>query len=247
MAKLTWDALGERKYEIGVDRGVLYHYEGGIFTNGVAWNGLTGVDDDSSGRESSPLYSGDRKVGAEYSGDEYSGKIKCYTYPDEFDEYLGEAELAPGIYARQQSRNLFGFCYRSRIGNDAQGIDYGYKLHLIYNMQVTDFSRSYSTVNDSSDVNETEISFDSFPQEIDDEDFVSASEIVIDSREIGDENMANLEAILYGNEDDEARLPFPDEIIELVTEKQVMPDEWYLYPNTLIQPARALYPQQKGG
>ena len=157
MGRLTWDALGERKYEIGVDHGVFYRYEGGIYTGGIAWNGLTGIDDDNGGRDASPLYSGGVKVGSEYTSEEYSGIIKCYIFPDEFEEYLGEREIAPGIYARQQDRDQFGFCYRSRKGNDTEGTEHGYKLHLIYNMKVTDFSRSYATVNDSMDIQETEI------------------------------------------------------------------------------------------
>lgn len=247
MAALTWDALGERKYEIGVDHGVFYRYEGGIYTGGIAWNGLTGVDDSPEGRDVSPLYSGGVKVGSEYTSEEYSGAIKCYTFPDEFEEYLGERELAPGIYARQQNRDLFGFCYRSRKGNDTDGVDHGYKLHLIYNMKVTDFSRSYSTVNESMGIQETEISFETFPQEIDDEEFDPASEIVLDSTFLDSDALGELESILYGTEDEDPRLPYPDEIIELVTPKQEMPDEWKLFPNTLVYPAENLYPYERGG
>jgi len=245
MATLTWDALGERKYEIGVDHGVFYRYEGGIYTGGVAWNGLTGVDDNTGGRDASPLYSGGVKVGSEYTSEEYSGSIKCYTFPDEFEDYLGEREIAPGIYARQQDRDQFGFCYRSRKGNDTEGTEHGYKLHLIYNMKVTDFSRSYSTVNESMDIQETEISFETFPQPVDDEDFDPMSEIVLDSTLLDSDVLQTLEEILYGTDDEEPRLPFPDEIIELTTPKEEMPDEWKLFPNTLVYPAGNLHPYDR--
>ena len=245
MGRLTWDALGERKYEIGVDHGVFYPYEGGIYTGGIAWNGLTGVEDDNGGRDASPLYSGGVKVGSEYTSEEYSGIIKCYIFPDEFEEYLGEREIVPGIYARQQDRYQFGFCYRSRKGNDTDGVEYGYKLHLIYNMQVTDFSRSYSTVNDTMDIQETEISFETFPQESANEDFDPMSEIVLDSSLLDTDVMQTLEAILYGSDDEEPRLPFPDEIIELTTPKQEMPDEWKTYPNVLLYPASNVLPDHR--
>ena len=247
MGRLIWDALGERKYEIGVDHGVFYPFEGGIYTGGIAWNGLTGVEDDTGGRDASPLYSGGVKVGSEYTSEEYSGSIKCYTFPDEFEEYLGERELTAGIFARQQDRDQFGFCYRSRIGNDTEGTEHGYRIHMIYNMRVTDFSRAYSTVNDAMDIQETTISFETFPQEIDDEEFDPVSEIVIDSTLLDPDVLNNLEEIIYGTDDADPRLPFPDEIIELTIPKQEMPEEWKLFPNTLVHPDENLYPYVKGG
>lgn len=247
MGRLTWDALGERKYEIGVDHGVFYPFEGGIYTGGIAWNGLTGVDDNNGGRDASPLYSGGVKVGSEYTSEEYSGSIKCYTFPDEFEEYLGEREITPGIFARQQDRGQFAFCYRSKVGNDTEGTDHGYRIHMIYNMRVTDFSRAYSTVNESMDIQETNISFETFPQEIDDDEFDPASEIVIDSTLLDPDVLNTLEEIIYGTDDADPRLPFPDEIIELTTPKQEMPDSWKLFPNTLVHPDESLYPYVKGG
>ena len=214
MSRLTWDSPGERRYETGVDRGVFYPQIGGIYTNGIAWNGLTGVDDEIGGREATPLYSGDIKMASEYTPEEYSGSIRCYTYPDEFEEYLGETEVLPGLYARQQERGFFGFSYRSLIGNDAEGIEHGYKLHLVYNMRVSDFSRSYATVNDSNEIQETQIAFDSFPQEVSDEDIDPMSELILDSRLVDPELLEAIEDILYG-EDGAPRLPYPDEIMEI--------------------------------
>lgn len=245
MSRIVWDALGERKYEIGVDRGVFYRLVENQYTNGIAWNGLTGVDDNTGGREAAPLYSGRIKTGTSYTEEEYSGKIKCFMYPDEFDEYLGEKEIYSGIYARQQERSRFAFCYRSLVGNDSEGHDHGYKLHLIYNMEVTDFGRSYSSINDSFDVKETEISFDSYPQEIDNENYKAVSEIILDSRSINQETLQDLENILYGTENDPPRLPFPDEIIDMFYVPPVMPPEWYLYPNNLIYPTGTIYPQEE--
>lgn len=120
MARLTWDAPGERKYEIGVDRGVFYKYVGGAYMNGIAWNGLTGVDDDAGGRDATTLYSGGVKMRTERTLEEYSGKIKCYTYPDELEDYLGETQVRPGVFIRQQDMEPFGFCYRSLVGNDTE-------------------------------------------------------------------------------------------------------------------------------
>lgn len=242
MSRIVWDALGKHRYEIGVDRGVFYPLVGPDFTDGIAWDGLTGVDDDIGGREATPLYSRDVKVGAEYTPEEYSGKIKCFTYPDEFEEFLGEIEIGPGVYARQQERNLFGFTYRSKIGNDTEGTEHGYKIHLIYNMRVTEFSRSYTTINESMEVGETEISFETFPVDTELEDFVPISEIVIDSRFVDDEILSTIEDILYGTSDTTARLPYPNELISMLRVPEPIPEEWILFPNALIQPTGNLYP-----
>ena len=242
MARITWDALGERRYELGVDRGVFYHYVANEYVDGVAWNGLTGVEDNIGGREKTPLYSGGVKAGSEYTAEEYSGKIKCYYYPDEFEEYLGEVEVISGIFARQQDRDMFAFCYRSKIGNDTEGSEHGYKLHLIYNMIVTDFSRSYSTINGSLDLQETEISFETFPEDVDDDEIDAVSELVLDSRLIDQNTHTTLENILYGTEEEAPRLPFPDEIIELFDVQEPLPPEWVLFPNFLVRPSSGIYP-----
>ena len=247
MARITWDALGEREYEIGVDRGVFYPSEGGMFTNGIAWNGLTGVDDSNGGREASALYSGGIKVDTAYTQEEYSGVIKCYTYPDEFEKYLGVVELAQGLFIRQQDRDLFGFSYRTLVGNDTAGTEHGYKIHLIYNCVVKDFSRKYSTVNDSMEVGQTEISFETYPVEMEDDSYKPVNEIIIDSRFIRRSVMRVLENVLYGDEENPARLPLPDELLELLSEPQPIPPEWDLYPNPLIYPDPTLYPEAQEG
>lgn len=237
MPRITWDSPGERRYEVGVDHGVFYRYVGGMYTNGIAWNGLTGVDDDAGGRDPTPLYSGDIRVGSEYTSEEYAGKITCYTYPDEFEELFGEAEILNGVYAKQQQRDLFGFCYRSFIANDVAGLDHGYKLHLLYNLRVTDLERSYSTVNDSFDIEDTEISYESYPEDLDFLDLDPVSEIVIDSRFIDANSLTKIENVLYGV-GGTPRMPLPEELVTLM----VSEDDWRLYPYYRVFPASDLYP-----
>jgi hypothetical protein len=156
MAKLVWDKTGTRNYETGVDHGVLYKYaeatgEGDKagFKNGVAWNGLTAVNESPSGAEPSPLYADNIKYLNLMSAEEYAASIEAYTYPDEFEECDGSAEIAEGVMIGQQPRKLFGFCYRTLIGDDIKGTDKGYKLHLIYGATASPAERSYATINDS--------------------------------------------------------------------------------------------------
>lgn len=252
MAKLTWDAPDERIYEIGVDRGVFYRpFEKG-YSRGVAWSGLIAIDDDTSGSEAHPLYHGDTKVGGAYTYEELSGKIRCLMYPDEFEPYLGVVEINRGIFARQQSRKMFGFCYRSLIGNGTDGLDRGYKLHLLYNLHVSDFGRSYSTINNSIDLGDVEISFDSYAYEFSGFNlyYDPVSEVVIDSRFISAEALQAVEEILYG-ESGEARLPSPDELSMFYKGSVVppSPDDWYLYPypHNRVFPANDLYPYKREG
>lgn len=241
MARIIWDSPGERRYEVGVDHGVFYRHVGGLYTNGVAWNGLTGVSDDAGGRDPTPLYSGDIRVGSEFTAEEYAGKITCYTYPDEFEEYFGEQEMLKGVYARQQQRDLFGFCYRSYVANDVDGVEHGYKLHLLYNLRVTDLERSYSSINDSFDIEDTEISFESYPMDMDFLEMDPVSELVLDSRYVDPDSLNTIENVLYGVVGT-PRMPYPEELIELL----VTPDDWYLYPYYRVFPASDLYPYSPG-
>lgn len=244
MAKIQWDSVGERRYEIGVDRGVFYTLVGDRYMDGVPWNGLTGVDDDAEGRERTVLYSNGVKTGSEYTLEEYSAAIRCYTYPDEFEPYLGVSEIFQGIYVRQQPRKIFGFCYRSRIGNDTDGMDYGYKLHLVYNLRVTDFGRAYKSLDDSSSIDDVEIRVETFPVDIGGDyfeyDYDPVSEITIDSRSISSEALEKIENVLYGV-NGKARMPFPNELIDLITPEVIM-DEEYPFPFRRLYPAEDLYP-----
>lgn len=243
MSRIVWDALGERLYEVGLDRGVLYTLNSELeFSNGVPWNGLTAVDDNPGGHEAKPLYTGDVKVDAVYTYDEYGGTIKAYTYPAELEELLGEAKIVTGMYAGQQDRSLFGFCYRTLIGNGESGSEHGYKLHLVYNARVTDYSKSYSSINDSLDVRDIEIPFETFPVEFN--DFYPFSEIVIDSRQFGAERIAWIENILYGSDNtiQPPRLPYPDELLSLFEDEDLTEDDWNGYPHNELLPSIDLFP-----
>ena len=240
---ITWDALGERMFEIGVDRGVLYFLNAeGEYTNGVAWNGLTGVSDDSSGHEATPLYTNDSKMDSSYTSDEYSGTITAYTYPDEFEPMFGEIEIATGLYGRQQDRPLFGFSYRTLIFNDSDGENYAYKIHLVYNARVTDYGRGYRSIGSSISGDETEIPFETFPVET--SNLYPLSEVVVDSRSMTPERIAYLEDIIYGRISafQPARLPYPDELIDLFQNVDLTQNDWYGYPNYVLFPADDLYP-----
>lgn len=240
---INWDQVGTRLYEVGVDRGVLYFYDGDAYSNGVAWNGLTSVDADDEGHEITPMYSGDIKVDMLNTYDEFKGSIGAYTYPDEFEACLGSAEPIRGIYARQQSRSPFGLCYRSLIGNDINGQDFAYKLHLIYNMEVTGSSLSRSAINDNPDAVEFGFDFSALSESID--DYEPYAEVVIDSRRFSSESMEILEKILYGDSDDEEsvpRLPYLDELIDLFYVPEPTPPEWEGYPFDSTYPSTNRYP-----
>ena len=150
MSKIVWDQTGERLYETGVKRGVLYVQDsGGTYPKGVAWNGLTAVTESPSGAEATPLYADDIKYLNLISTEELGGTIEAYTYPDEFAECDGSASIATGVYIGQQSRKTFGMCYTTTVGNDVDSNAHGYKLHLIYGALASPSEKAYSTINDS--------------------------------------------------------------------------------------------------
>src|SRR4051794_5425199 len=150
MTELTWDNVGERSYETGVDRGVLYQLDaGGNYVDGVPWNGLTTVTESPSGAESNKQYADNTVYVNLVSAEEFGGTIEAYTYPDEFGQNDGTAEPSPGVSLGQQGRKPFGLVYRTRLGNDISGTDLGYKLHLVYGAQASPSEKAYSTINDS--------------------------------------------------------------------------------------------------
>ena len=150
MAKLVWNEAGKRLYETGVDRGVLYVSDGnGRYQKGVVWNGLVSVNESPSGAEATPLYAGNVKYVELMSNEEFGASIEAYTYPEEFEQCDGSAELADGITIGQQPRKSFGLCYRTKIGNDTAGDEHGYKIHLIYGAKAAPTEKSYTTINDS--------------------------------------------------------------------------------------------------
>ena len=216
MSKLVWDNTGERYYETGVKKAVLYPQGG----DGVAWNGITAVTESPSGAEATPLYADDIKYLNLMSTEEFGGTIEAYTYPDEFMVCDGSAALATGVYVGQQARKTFGFCYRTVVGNDTDANDYGYKLHLIYNALATPSEKAYATVNDSPEAITFSWEFTTTPVEVGD-GFKPTACITIDSTKADKTKLEALEAILYGSEDKEARLPLPNEVAEVMGTTEV--------------------------
>lgn len=219
MAKLTWDESGTRVYETGTRRGVLYKKimsgtDAGNYGTGVAWNGLTGVTESPSGAEETALYADDMKYLSLYSAEEFGGTIEAYTYPDEWAECDGSAYVATGVSIGQQARVGFGLCYRTLLGNDTLGENYGYKLHLIYGAMASPSEKSYETINDSPDAITFSWEYTTTPVNVDD-NHKPTSSIVIDSTKVDATKLAALEAILYGGESTEPRLPLPAEVISI--------------------------------
>lgn len=216
MSKLTWDNIGERLFETGVKQGVLYPIQSdGKYTKGVAWNGLTAVTESPSGAEATPLYADDIKYLNLLSNEEFGATIEAYTYPDEFAECDGSAELATGVMIGQQKRKVFGLCYRTTIGNDVDGNDHGYKLHLIYGCLAAPSEKAYSTINDSPEA--ITFSWEVTTTPVNVEGFKPTSQITIDSTKADPAKLAALEAVLYGAEAAEAKLPLPDEVATLMS------------------------------
>ena len=216
MPKLTWDNTGERIFETGVKQGVLYPIQSdGKYTKGVAWNGLTAVTESPSGAEATALYADDIKYLNLLSNEEFGATIEAYTYPDEFAECDGSAELATGVMIGQQKRKIFGLCYRTTIGNDVEGNDYGYKLHLVYGCLAAPSEKGYSTINDNPDASTFSWEVSTTPVNV--EGFKPTSQITIDSTKADPTKLAALEAVLYGGAETEAKLPLPDEVATLMS------------------------------
>ena len=213
--KLEWDKSGEHLFETGVDRGVLYPQAAdGTYPKGVAWNGLTSVSESPSGAEATALWADNIKYLNLYSAEEFGATIEAYTYPDEFAELDGSAEIAPGAMIGQQNRKAFGLCYRTVLGNDIQGNDYGYKLHIIYGAQASPSEKSYETINDSPDAITFSWELNTTPVPV--ADHKPTASIVIDSTKCDPDKLADLEEILYGTAGQsgiDARLPLPAEVI----------------------------------
>lgn len=214
MSKLVWDATGERLFETGVKNGVLYVQEAGAYPKGVAWNGLTAVTESPSGAEATPLYADDIKYLNLMSTEEFGATIEAYMYPDEFAVCNGEVEIAKGVKIGQQKRKTFGMCYRTVIGNDVDGNNHGYKIHIIYGALAAPSEKAYATINDSPEAITFSWEVSTTPVTV--EGFEPTASLVIDSTTVDAEKLALLEAELYGTEDKEARLPLPDEIATII-------------------------------
>lgn len=215
MSKIVWDNVGERLYETGVRNGVLYVQDSsGTYPKGVAWNGLTAVTESPSGAEASPMYADDIKYLNLISAEEFGATIEAYMYPDEFKECNGEATLVKGVTIGQQKRKTFGFCYRTVVGNDVDGEDFGYKIHLIYGATAAPSEKPYATINDSPEAITFSWEVTTTPVTV--EGYKPTASLTIDSTQVTPEQLAAIEAILYGTEDAEARLPLPSEILTLI-------------------------------
>lgn len=215
MAKIVWDQVGEHLYETGVDHGVFYSVsERGVYSNGVAWNGLTAVTESPSGAEATALYADNIKYLNMTSAEEFAATVEAYTYPDEFAICDGSAELAPGVIIGQQSRKSFGLSYRTNIGNDVEGNDHGYKIHLIYGATAAPSERAYATINDSPEAITFSWELNTTPVSV--SGHKPTASLIIDSTKVDTEKMQALEDILYGTENESARMPLPDEVVTIV-------------------------------
>lgn len=215
MPKIKWDQTGDRRYETGVSKGVLYPMSNGAYTKGVAWNGLTNVSESPEGAEATPLYADNIKYLNLLSAEEFKATVEAYTYPDEFAACNGEAELAPGVSIGQQSRKAFGLCYQTKIGNDVNP-DLGYKIHLIYNGLAAPSEKAYGTVNDSPEAITFSWEVSTTPVEVTGKK--PTATLIIDSTKVDAAKLALLEDKLYGTDAEEGILPTPDEVIALIGE-----------------------------
>lgn len=221
MAKLVWDQTGDRLYETGVSKGVLYPIQSdGAYSKGVAWNGLSSVTESPSGAEANPIYADDMKYLNLLSAEEFSATIEAYTYPDEFAECDGSADIATGVSIGQQKRKIFGLCYRTVLGNDVDSNDHGYKLHLIYGCMAAPSEKAYTSINDSPEAITFSWEVSTTPVNV--TGFKPTASITIDSTKAKKEKLTALEEILYGKDGSDtsanARLPLPDEIATLMSE-----------------------------
>lgn len=215
MSKIVWDKTGERLFETGTDRGVLYTPNGvGEYTNGFPWNGITAVSESPSGAEATPIYADNIKYLELRSAEEFGATIESYTYPEQFNQFNGIATPTTGVYVGQQARKTFGLSYRTLVGNDLQGQDYGYKIHLVYGCTASPSERSYATVNDSPEAITLSFELTTTPVEIDGV-LKPTAQIVIDSTKVDAGQLQALETILYGTPAVDPRLPMPAEVIAL--------------------------------
>lgn len=223
--KLVWDQTGERYYETGVKQGVLYPLSStGAYSKGVAWNGLTAVTESPSGAEATPLYADDIKYLNLYSAEEFGATVEAYMYPDEFAECDGSVSLTDGVAIGQQPRKTFGLCYRTTLGNDTEGSDYGYKLHLIYGAKAAPSEKAYATINDSPEAITFSWELTTTPVNV--TGHKPTASLVIDSTKVSAAALAALELVLYGKDPTttngengvDPRMPLPDEVLSIITE-----------------------------
>jgi hypothetical protein len=215
MTALKWDTIGERYYETGVQKAVLYPASStGTYPKGVAWNGITAFTEKPTGADETKLYADNIKYLGLRAVEEFEATIEAYTYPDEFAECDGSAELTAGVSIGQQPRKTFGLCTRTEFGNDTDGTNHGYKLHLIWGATASPSERAYETINDSPDAIKFSWDISTTPVEV--EGYSNTASMVIDSTKCDKAKLALLEKQLYGDADTEPNLPMPDEILTIM-------------------------------
>lgn len=215
MAKIVWDQVGERFYETGVSKGVLYPAENGTYPKGVAWNGLTSVSENRSGAEPTALYADNIKYLNLMSTEEYGATIEAYTYPKEFAACDGSKALVTGVMVGQQPRQQFGFSYQTRIGNDTDGTEHGYKIHIVYGCLASPSEMQYDTINDSPEAATMSWEISTTPVDVEGEGFKPTATLTISSLDVEADKLKKLEDALYGTTEKEAHLPLPKEVAEI--------------------------------
>ena len=217
MSKITWNEVGERKYQTGVDRCVLYPYqaEAGTYNGGVPWNGIAAINENPSGAESTPVYADNIKYLNLTSAEDFAAGIEAFMSPEEFDECDGTAELMPGVKISQQTRKTFGLSYRTMLGNDTDGTDLGYLIHLVYGGKAAPSSKKRSTVNQTPEAMTLSWEISTTPVEV--KDHKPTAHLTIDSTILSEAQLAAIEDVLYGAESSEARLPLPNEVVEILS------------------------------
>lgn len=221
MAKILWDQVGEHIYETGTKQGVLYVQDNnGAYPQGVAWNGLTAVNESPEGAEANDIYADDIKYLTLRSAENFKATIEAYTYPDEFEECDGSRSLIAGVTIGMQPRKAFGFSYVTTVGNDVKLDEYGYKIHCVYGATVSPSEKSYQTINDNPEAISFSWEVDTIPVPV--TGHKATSHLIIDSTKVTDKQLKAIEAVLYGTdatagtEGSTARLPLPDEILDII-------------------------------
>ena len=215
MPKIIFDNTGEKIYETGVDHCVLYVRDGNTYQTGVAWNGITAINENPSGAEATPIYADNIKYLNIVSGEDFGATIEAYTYPDEFTECDGSAEIIEGVKIGQQTRKPFALCYRTLIGNDVAGTGHGYKLHFIYNAQAAVSAKNYKTINESPEAMSFSWEISTTPEVV--EGFKPTATVTVDSTKVDSTKLKALEDKIYGTESSEPTMPTISEIVSLLS------------------------------
>lgn len=215
MSKIIFDNTGEKIYETGVDHCVLYVRDGNTYQTGVAWNGITAINESPSGAEATPIYADNIKYLNIVSGEDFGATIEAYTYPDEFTECDGSAEIIAGVKIGQQTRKPFALCYRTLVGNDVAGTGFGYKLHFIYNAQAAVSAKNYKTINESPEAMSFSWEISTTPEVV--EGFKPTATVTVDSTKVDATKLKALEDKIYGTESSEPTMPTISEIVSLLS------------------------------